>query len=76
MEIRFSRHARNKMRHYRLTGKEIEEVIISGERLKQDDKWDSRLGNLRAIWLMVGSYAFVVTVIRMGSGFDKPTTGR
>ena len=63
MEIRFSRHAKNKIRLYKLTSGEIEDVIKSGERLNQGDKWESRLGNLRIIWLMVGSYALVVTVI-------------
>jgi len=64
MEIRFSRHAKNKVRLYKLTSGEIEEVIKSGERLNQGDKWESQLGNLRVIWLMVGSYALVVTVIK------------
>ena len=64
MEIRFSRHAKNKVRLYKLTSGEIEEVIKSEERLNQGDKWESRLGNLRVIRLMVGSYALVVTVIK------------
>lgn len=64
MEIRFSRHAKNKLRLYKLTNSEVEEVILSGERLKQGDKWESRSGNLRVVWLMVGSYALVVTVIK------------
>lgn len=64
MEIRFSRHAKNKVRLYKLTSGEIEEVIKSGERLNQGDKWESQLANLRVIWLMVGSYALVVTVIK------------
>ena len=64
MEIRFSRHARNKSRLYRLTDEEVEEVIRSGERLNQGDKVESRLGNLRVIWLIVGSYTLVVTVIK------------
>jgi hypothetical protein len=66
MEIRFSRHAKNKVRLYKLKDIEIEEVLLSGERLVQADKWESRLGNLRVIWLMVGSYALVVTVIKTG----------
>jgi hypothetical protein len=66
MEIRFSRHAKNKVRLYKLTDEEIEEVILSGERLIQRNKWESRLGNLRVIWLMVGSYSLVVTVIKTG----------
>ncbi len=64
MEIRFSRHAKNKVRLYKLTGEMVEEVIRSGERLNQGDKRESRLGGLRVIWLMVGSYALVVTVIK------------
>ena len=64
MGIRFSRHARNKSRLYRLTDEEVEEVIRSGERLNQGDKVESRLGNLRVIWLIVGSYTLVVTVIK------------
>ena len=64
MEIRFSRHAKNKIRLYKLTSEEVEDVVRSGERLNQGDKWESRLGNLRVIWLMVGSYALVVTVIK------------
>ena len=64
MEIRFSRHAKNKVRLYELVIEEVEEVILTGKRLTQGDKLESRLGNLRVIWLMVGSYAFVVTVIK------------
>jgi hypothetical protein len=64
MEIRFSRHAKNKVRLYKLTIAEAEEVILSGERLNQGHKWESWSGNLRVIWLMVGSYALVVTVIK------------
>ena len=64
MEIRHSRHAKNKVRLYKLTSEEVEDVIISGERLNQGDRWESRLGDLRVIWLMVGSYALVVTVIK------------
>ena len=64
MEIRFSRHAKNKLRLYKLSSGEVEEVIKSGERLNQGDKWESQLGNLRVVWLMVGSYALVVTVIK------------
>lgn len=64
VEIRFSRHAKNKVRLYKLTEEDIEEVILSGERLNQGDKWESQLGELRVIWLMVGSYALVVTVIK------------
>jgi hypothetical protein len=64
MEIKFSRHAKNKLRLYKLSSGEVEEVINSGERLNQGDKWESRLGDLGVIWLMVGSYALVVTVIK------------
>jgi hypothetical protein len=64
MEVRFSRHARNKLRLYKLSSGEVEEVIRSGERLNQGDKRESQLGDLRVIWLMVGSYALVVTVIK------------
>jgi hypothetical protein len=64
MEIRFSSHAKNKVRLYKATKKEVEEVILSGERLNQGDKLESRLGDLRVIWLVIGSYALVVTVIK------------
>ena len=64
MEIRFSRHAKNKLRLYKLTQTEIEETINSGKRLNQGEKAESRYGKLRVIWIMVGSYALVVTVIR------------
>jgi len=47
-----------------LTSEDVEEVIHSGERLNQGDKSESHLGNLRVIWLTVGSYALVVTVIK------------
>jgi len=64
MEIRFSRHAKNKLRLYKLDSADVEEAINSGERLNQGDKWESRYGKLRIIWIMVGSYALVITVIR------------
>jgi hypothetical protein len=64
MEIRFSRHAKNKLRLYKLAPSDVEEAIGSGERLNQRDKWESRHGKLRVIWVMVGSYAFVITIIR------------
>jgi hypothetical protein len=64
MEIRFSRHAKNKLRLYKLTQAEIEEAINSGERLNQVEKVESWYGKLIVIWIMVGSYALVVTVIR------------
>jgi hypothetical protein len=47
VEIRFTRHARNKVRLYKLTSEEVEDVIRLEERLKQGDKWESRLGDLR-----------------------------
>jgi len=64
MEIRFSRHAKNKLRLYKLPQADIEEVINSGERLNQGEKFEAGYGKLSVIWLMVGSYALVVTVIR------------
>jgi hypothetical protein len=64
MEVRFSRHARNKMRLYKLAPEEIESVIRSTESLPQGERWESRHKRLRVIWTMVGSYALVVTVIR------------
>jgi len=64
MEIRFSRHAKNKLRLYKLTLKDVEDTISSGERLKKGNEWESRQGKLRVIWVMVGSYALVITLIR------------
>ena len=64
MQIQFSRHARNKLRLYKLTLEEVEEVITSGEKLNRGDKWESQYGGLRVIWLMVGAYALVVTIIK------------
>lgn len=64
VEIRFSRHAKNKMRLYGLTQEEVAEVITLGEKLSRGDKQESQHGRLRVIWLMVGSYALVVTVIK------------
>jgi hypothetical protein len=64
MEIRFSRHAKNKLRLYKLAPVEIETVINSGARLNRGEKTESREGNLRVIWVASGSYALVVTVIR------------
>jgi hypothetical protein len=64
MEIRFSRYAKNKLRLYKLTQADIEEAINSGERLSQGEKTESQCGRLRIIWIMVGSYALVITVIR------------
>jgi hypothetical protein len=64
MEVRFSRHARNKMRLYKLTPSEVQTAIRSSERLPRGEKWESQHKRLRVIWTMVGSYALVVTVIR------------
>ena len=47
-----------------LTTEDVEKVINSGERLIQGDKRESRSGNLRAIWMMIGPYALVVTVMK------------
>jgi hypothetical protein len=52
------------MRLYKLTQEEIEEAVNSGERLNQGDKLESRQGKLRIIWVDIGPYIFVVTVIR------------
>ncbi len=64
MEIRFSRHALNKLRLYKLAKADIESVLNKGEKLQQGDKLESRYNKLRVIWAIVGSYAFVITVIR------------
>ena len=64
MEIRFSRHARNKLRLYELTPVDVEKAINSGERLNQRNKWESRYGKLRVIWVMIGSCALVITVMK------------
>jgi len=66
VEIRFSRHAKNKMRLYKLDHRQVEEVISSGKKLRREDKWESHQGDIRVIWLMIGSYALVVTVIKTG----------
>jgi len=52
------------MRRYKLAPEEVEEVITSGKKLERGDKWESQHGRLKVIWLMVGSYALVVTVIK------------
>jgi hypothetical protein len=52
------------MRLYKITQAEIEEAINSGERLNQGEKSESGYGKLRVMWIMVGSYALVITVIR------------
>jgi hypothetical protein len=64
MEIRFSRHAKNKLWLYKLAAENVEMAINEGERLNREDKQESRYGKLRVIWVMAGSYALVVTVIR------------
>jgi len=64
VEIRLSRHAKNKLRLYKLTPADVEEAINIGERSRHGDKWESRHEKLRVIWVMVGSYALVVTVIK------------
>ena len=65
MEVQFSRHAKNKMRLYKLTLDEVEEAVKAGERVPKGDKWESRQGKLKVIWLMIGAHTFVVTVIKM-----------
>jgi len=64
VEIRFSRHAKNKLRLYKLAPADVEEAINTGERLRHGDKWESQYGKVRVIWVMVGSYALVITVIK------------
>ena len=64
MEIRFSRHAKNKLRLYKLSSVDVIEAINIGEKLNQGDKWESRYGKLRIIWVVIGSYALVVTIIK------------
>ncbi len=65
MELPFSRHAKNKMRWYGVTPEEVEEVIASGKRLNRKDRWKSEGKGLRVIWLVVGEYILVVTVIKL-----------
>jgi hypothetical protein len=64
VEIRFSRHAKNKMRLYNLTPDDVREAINRGKKLNRGDKWESQRGKLRVIWLVVGSYTLVLTVIK------------
>ena len=64
MDIRFSRHAKNKLRLYKLDPENIEEAINFGERLNQGDRLESRYGKLRIIWVIIGPYAFVITIIK------------
>ena len=64
MDVRFSRHAKNKIRLHQLTQQQLVDAIHYGTREDQGDRVESRLGNVRVIWLMVGSFALVVTVIK------------
>jgi len=52
------------MRLYELTPEEVEEAITLGEKLDRGDRWESQHDGLRVMWLMVGCYALVVTVIK------------
>ncbi len=42
----------------------VEDANNLGERLNQGDKFESNHGNLKVIWVIVGSYALVVTPIK------------
>jgi hypothetical protein len=64
MEVRFSRHAKNKLRLYKLSAADIEQAIESGEKIIRGEKIESWQGGLRVMWLMTGAYALVVTIIR------------
>jgi hypothetical protein len=64
MEVRFSRHAKNKLRLYKLSEADIEHAIESGEKIIRGEKIESLQGELRVIWLMSGAYGLVVTIIR------------
>jgi hypothetical protein len=64
MEVRFSRHAKNKLRLYKLSVADIEKAIESGEKIIRGEKIESLKGELRVIWLMTGAYGLVVTIIR------------
>jgi len=50
VEIRFSRHAKNKLRLYKLSPSDVEEAINTSEKLTHGDKWESRYEKLRVIW--------------------------
>jgi hypothetical protein len=52
------------MRLFKLTPEEVEEAISLGEKLDRGGKCESRFRKLKVIWLMVGSYALVVTAVR------------
>jgi hypothetical protein len=64
MDIRFSRHAKNKLRLYRLAEADVKTAIEAGESVNIADKWESQYGKLRVIWVTVGSYALVITMVR------------
>jgi len=64
VEVHFSRHAKNKLRLYKHAATDIEQAIESGEKVTMAEKFESRRGDLRVIWLMAGSYALVVTIVR------------
>lgn len=64
MEIRFTRHGKNKVRLYKLGSADVEEAINCGEKVRRAGKWESRYGKLTVIWVTVGSYILVVTVIK------------
>jgi hypothetical protein len=52
------------MRLFKLTPEEVEEAISLGKKLDRGGKCESRFRKLKVIWLMVGSYALVVTAVR------------
>jgi len=53
------------MRWYGVTPEEVEEVIAFGKRLNRKDGWEFEGKGLRVIWLVVGEYILVVTVIKL-----------
>ena len=63
MNIRISRHARNKLRLYGLSTADVKAAMEAGERLSRGDNWESRYGKLGVIWVIVGSYTLVITLI-------------
>jgi hypothetical protein len=66
VDIRLSRHAKNKIRLYKINISEIENVIQNGERCVKENKFESSKDNIKVIWITVGSYRFVITVFRRG----------
>jgi len=70
VEVRLSRHAKNKLRLYKLGKGDVDTVVQSGERFKRENVWESRAGELRVIWAEVGTYALVITVIRTEKTYD------